>query len=76
MKKVPVKPLLPWWDLAPKTPVLSRDEVHVWCAENEQGPSAFVSTDIPHTYPLDFKNKEPHKEAPITAIPGGDTVSN
>ena len=32
--------------------------------------------DIPHTYPLDFKNKVPHKEVPITAIPVGDTVSN
>ena len=36
MKKVPVKPLLSGWDLAPKTPVLSRDEVHVWCAELDQ----------------------------------------
>ena len=35
-----------------------------------------VRTDIPHTYLLAFKNKEPHKEVPITAIPVGDTVSN
>jgi hypothetical protein len=46
VKKVPVKLLLPWWNFAPKTPVLSRDKIHVWCAENEQEPSAFVSREI------------------------------
>ena len=39
MKKVPVKPLLPWWGLAPKTPVLSSEEVHVWSAKLDQTAS-------------------------------------
>lgn len=39
MKNVPVKSPLPWWGLAPKTPVLSSDEVHVWCAELDQTAS-------------------------------------
>jgi hypothetical protein len=39
VKNVPVKPLLPGWGLAPKTPVLSSDEVHVWSAKLDQTAS-------------------------------------
>jgi Phosphopantetheinyl transferase len=39
VKNVPVKLLFPGWGLAPKTPVLSSDEVHVWCAELDQTAS-------------------------------------
>jgi 4'-phosphopantetheinyl transferase len=34
--KVPAQLPVPIWDIAPKTPVLSHDEVHVWCAELDQ----------------------------------------
>jgi UDP-GlcNAc:undecaprenyl-phosphate GlcNAc-1-phosphate transferase len=47
-----------------------------WDDARELSPYPKLLADIPHTYPLDFKNKVPHKEVPITAIPVGDTVSN